>query len=202
MKKVLTLVGVTVMVLGLTFSAQASQIINDGTEPNLSEILSDWGYTVTLTQLQNATVLENLPAGSYTFTKWASHSAWQQVFGYDNSNELKDTGGATQGQGVASTVFSSASDIFFYDTVNGGAATRTTVNQHSGQSSGFIFDMSQFTACPPYTCYVVAFEDQLYGDSDYNDFVAQVCPTPIPGGLLLLGSGLIGVLGLRRKMVA
>ena len=44
------------------------------------------------------------------------------------------------------------------------------------------------------------------GDFDYNDLVLKIEPNPstapIPGSLLLLGSGLVGLLGLRRRMVA
>lgn len=40
------------------------------------------------------------------------------------------------------------------------------------------------------------------GDADYDDFVLHGAPTPIPGAIWLLGSGLIGLVGLRRKLTA
>ena len=51
--------------------------------------------------------------------------------------------------------------------------------------------------------YVIAWEDfEFGGDQDFNDLVVevQISPVPIPSAILLLGSGLIGLVGLRRKL--
>jgi hypothetical protein len=66
------------------------------------------------------------------------------------------------------------------------------------QSSGLIFKIAD-------DHYIVAFEDggweQPLGDGDYNDLVLNITTAhaPLPGTLLLLGSGLLGLAGLRRS---
>ena len=51
--------------------------------------------------------------------------------------------------------------------------------------------------------YVIAWEDDNnLGDQDYNDLVVEVsgvAPVPIPSAILLLGSGLVAMIGIRRR---
>lgn len=48
---------------------------------------------------------------------------------------------------------------------------------------------------------LLAFNDSWTGDQDFDDFILiarPTSPTPIPGAIWLLGSGLLGMAGLRR----
>lgn len=48
---------------------------------------------------------------------------------------------------------------------------------------------------------IVGFNDNFSGgDSDFDDIIVAMKPVPEPGTILLLGAGLMGLAGLRRKM--
>ena len=46
----------------------------------------------------------------------------------------------------------------------------------------------------------VGFNDAWTGDSDYNDMVLAIKAVPIPGAVWLLGSGILGLVALRRRI--
>lgn len=235
MKKVLLLMGVAVMVLGLTFSAQAVPTINDpwavpgGAEKNLYQIFADplfnGGSFLTSQAIANTLpISETFPGGiPFKVTAYATYASFQQDPGSTFSNyPVGSPGSGTVYFSSFTAAFPANTDgiyaitdwtvntftngvigLFDDTTASNGDIKYTEKTLNSGvlsQSNGLIFKISD---CH----YIVAFEDgagaSSLGDYDYNDLVLNVVtcpsPTPIPGSLLLLGSGLLGVIGLRRK---
>jgi hypothetical protein len=212
MKKVFLMLSAAVLVLGLAFSAQAVTINNAPSgEVNLWDIINSWTIAgfVDKAALNSASIQTTIPAGSYVLVDYAGYAGFSQEFGdFDatgaapakNTDYLVKVAGGFKSNQSAAIPFSQANSIAFFDYADGyGAAITTKVPSPSTFGAGIIFD---FTAAG--YGYVIAFEDgnnSSLGDKDYNDFVARVV-TPIPGSLLLLGSGLVGLLGLRRRIVA
>jgi hypothetical protein len=97
--------------------------------------------------------------------------------------------------------FQVSGDFGFFDQTNNGGTkyTQLALNpDNPSQANGLIFKIAD-------DHYIVAFEDggwdQPLGDWDYNDLVLNITTAhaPLPGTLLLLGSGLLGLVGLRRS---
>ena len=49
--------------------------------------------------------------------------------------------------------------------------------------------------------WVIALEDSGIIDNDFNDLVVEVhiAPVPVPAAIYLLGAGMLGLIGIRRK---
>jgi len=208
-----------IMTMGLALSAHAFQTINISTatqnippvmtEPSLWTVINQWfPGLVNQTLLQNAAVLETLPAGDYILLK-SSHNAGANANIYfpPGWTLLVQLYGNFVAYGnVTHNKSFSQSAAFYFDEWAGGYEQKTQNQYSPNQSTGFIFDLTQFN--PTLTGqYIVAFEDgsggggQPYGDGDYQDNVLWVSvnnPVPVPPGVLLLGSGLLGLVGWRR----
>jgi hypothetical protein len=201
------------LLLGLTAVAQATIINGSGdTEANsaLWQIISSWGHSVNQNDLQNATLLTTIPAGAYKVTDYAGYAGFrQQVGDFDSTGSVPaktpNTALITVAENFRSNVtgvnipFSQSNAIAFYDYPDGINYNVITTNGISNIGAGLIFNLSQFGG----SGYAIAFEDgnsSGLGDKDYNDFVCKVT-APIPGNLLLLGSGILGMMGIgiRRK---
>jgi hypothetical protein len=86
----------------------------------------------------------------------------------------------------------------FFDETNNGVSNyiqSVASPGNAGKSGGLIFQIAD-------DHYIVAFEDGGWGppwDSDYNDLVLNVTTShaSIPGTLLLMSAGLLGLLGLK-----
>ena len=228
MKKVFLLLSVAVLVLGLAFSAQAVTIADPANgETHLYQIFANslfngGNYANSQDIANNVPIVETFASGlPFKVTAYATFAAFTQNPGAYFSGSPGPTQYFTPGLTSAFPTSGSQNSIVaindwpagqftsgvigLFDDTSGGGIKFTELAANNGgalgQSNGLIFKISN-------THYIVAFEDgggiNSLGDSDYNDLVLNVTTsaTPIPGSLLLLGSGLVGVLGLRRQMVA
>lgn len=49
--------------------------------------------------------------------------------------------------------------------------------------------------------YIIGFNDNTWGDRDFDDMLVAVSPAPLPGAAVMLFSGLLGLVGLRRRQL-
>jgi hypothetical protein len=227
MKKMFLSLSLAVLVLGLSFPAQASPpTIDDPSngETHLFQIfanpLFNGGIYANSQAIANTVpILQTLPYGSYSINAYASFAGFAQDPGFYSegypaslgyfkyaSSDFPVPGSTNSIVSINAIGFYSGGSFGFFDdnTASGGDIKYTELALNSGnlaQSNGLIFNIA-----PGHV--IVAFEDGAgagsLGDMDYNDLVLNVTYTPsapIPGSLLLLGSGILGMMGIgiRRK---
>jgi hypothetical protein len=199
------------LVLGLVSSAFA-------TEPLLSVILNTIYGAVNYVpildssdQLWNSTTAGN----AYAEAKFAS---WPQTFGYiDSALVFHALMGPVTGSnylyGSPSASFSAILGTFqLADQAKKNATTTYTWGSLPSYNTDGLDHMRTYritgNASKPANVigdYVIGWEDTLGGgDKDYQDFVVQIhglAPVPEPTSMLLLGMGILGLLGIKRRKV-
>jgi hypothetical protein len=168
-------------------------------------------YTTVLETLPGPTSTQNFVVDAYaTFAAYTQDPGFYQKGVATPITPLGSPFPTTPGANTivdllsSAIAFSPTTDFGFADITSGGGTKYTELNLNSGnpsQSNGLIFQITP-------SQWIVAFEDgasnQPLGDMDYNDLVLRVAVTapatqaPIPPSGLLLGSGILGLIGLRR----
>jgi hypothetical protein len=201
MKKWTILLAALIFAFGVT-SAQAVVIGDAATgELNLYEIVNTLAGTSFTANSELEAFLDAdgvLPGGDFYLRGKANYAVEYQLVGWRPPAEglFFYAGGAANDETVVidpPIPFSPPSFFRFFD-ISGGDFFQTQAPE-----DGFAGIQTGIFLALPGGKFFAAFEDGFGGDYDYNDAVAYFTPIPIPGAVWLLGSGLIGLLGFRRR---
>lgn len=162
-----------------------------------------------------------LTGGSGEATVQAKYAGFDHRFGYWNSNYA---GGFIEILGPTQTSnppgaqgsFTPATSTFTFGLHGWGWGDEyvwssepynnpvSTTNPNVNAANENLLDHMVTFRIPGTGNYVIAWEDlpNIYSDFDYNDLVLEISganPVPIPTTLLLFASGLVGLVGIRKK---
>ena len=211
----LTIVMTLALVLGFMVSAQATE-----TELSVFQIVNNMlvGQGITPISEENfnaslVTTYETFAPGPYTITYYGKQAGLnQQAYAYavgDPGNSIANLGAYSQNsngtnlQGKLATPVSFSPDVAWG--LKGTAGDNTFYSQSSlntaddGKVHWKLYCLNPLG----YDIGFAAYEDLPNNDYDFNDLVLKIEPNPpaapIPGSLLLLGSGILGLVGMRTQ---
>jgi hypothetical protein len=143
-------------------------------------------------------------AGCGTATYEAKYAGYDQYFGFSAIDGTGKTEILNSVSGTLNTTYTfmpSGQFVFYDDPYNNPSPIWYSLMSLNGGDDHMVTWKINSTDCD----YVIAFEDLPLGssDRDYNDLVIEVKnvrPVPEPATMLLLGLGLMGLAGVRRKI--
>jgi Domain of unknown function (DUF4114)/PEP-CTERM motif len=143
-------------------------------------------------------------AGCGTATYEAKYAGYDQYFGFsaiDGTGKISILDSVSGTLNTTYTFTPSGQFVFYDDPYNNPSPIWYSLMSLNGGDDHMVTWKINSTDCD----YVIAFEDLPLGssDQDYNDLVIEVKnvgPVPEPATMLLLGLGLLGVAGIRRKI--
>ena len=186
-------------------------------EKNLSQLLDDFYYSKGSTLERISDGLDQIWADGHTLVNVeAKFAGFAQRFGVrdvNNNDWIKDDDGNDQYIDVTDTNIGNFGSIewdlqgnhlftFANDPNYDNAPQLWSSIEDENEPLDHLVTF-KITSITTEDIYVLAWDDQDGGgDRDFNDLIVEVSkvnPVPIPGAVWLLGSGLIGLVGLRRK---
>lgn len=176
MKKIVMLLSMLLFVADLSFaSMQHVETISTANLPNVNMGSLEVGKTYSATALVSGV---DEFTHNYTFTVGAPFS-----FGLGlSNNEI--------------TLTNPYVSVVLYDLASYSAELWDAAGRIA---SGMSFVTNTLTASTTYTLKIIGDPNGLVGGS--YTFGATVNPVPVPGAVLLFGSGLLGLVGLRRRQI-